>query len=146
MRVRVPLSVFVCLGLASSLFLTACAESPTSPPNDAPFSTSDLRVGTGAEALAGATLSVHYTGWLYDASRPEQKGLPFDTSTGSVALTFTLGAGRVISGWDQGIAGMRVGGARRLVIPPSLGYGGVRNGPIPPFSTLVFDVQLVSVE
>lgn len=146
MRVRVPLSVVACLALASSVFVAACTESPTAPPNSAPFSTTDLRVGTGAEAVSGGSLTVHYTGWLYDAARTDGKGVPFDTSTGSEGLTFTLGAGRVIAGWDQGVPGMRVGGSRRLVIPAALGYGSSRNGPIPAFSTLVFDIELLSVQ
>ena len=146
MRVRVPVPVVACLALVSTAFIASCNESPTSPPNSAPFSATDLRVGTGAEAVNGGALTVQYTGWLYDASRTDGKGVPFDTSTGGDGFTFTLGAGDVISGWDQGIPGMRVGGARRLIIPASLAYGGARNGPIPPFSTLVFDIELVDVQ
>jgi FKBP-type peptidyl-prolyl cis-trans isomerase FkpA len=131
------------------LFLVAavsagCGGSPTTP--TAPFSQSDVRVGTGASAASGNTLSVNYTGWIYDASQPEQKGAKFESSIGSTPLSFVLGAGQVIPGWDQGIPGMRVGGLRRLVIPPSLAYGGTRNGPIPPNATLVFEVELLSVE
>ena len=122
----------------------ACGGSPTTP--SAPFSQSDIRVGTGATAASGNTLSVNYTGWLYDASKPEQKGAKFESSIGGTPLSFTLGSGQVIPGWDQGIPGMRVGGLRRLVIPPSLAYGGNRNGPIPPNATLVFEVELLSVQ
>ena len=129
--------------LASSVF-SACGGSPTTP--SAPFSQSDVRVGTGASAASGNTLMVNYTGWLYDASQPEQKGAKFESSIGSTPLAFVLGAGQVIPGWDQGIPGMRVGGLRRLVIPPSLAYGPARNGVIPPNATLVFDVELLSVE
>jgi FKBP-type peptidyl-prolyl cis-trans isomerase FkpA len=146
MRVRVSSSVVAFVALVVCGVAAGCTDSPTSPPNSAPFSTTDLRVGTGAEAVNGSTLTVHYTGWLYDASRTDRKGVPFDTSTGGAGLTFTLGAGQVISGWDQGILGMKVGGARRLVVPASLGYGPVRNGPIPPFSTLIFDVELLGVQ
>jgi FKBP-type peptidyl-prolyl cis-trans isomerase FkpA len=127
-----------------STIVTACGGSPTTP--SAPFSQTDVRVGTGAAAASGNTLSVNYTGWLYDASKPEQKGAMFESSIGSTPLSFTLGAGQVIPGWDQGIPGMRVGGLRRLVIPPSLAYGPSRNGAIPPNATLVFDVELLSVE
>jgi FKBP-type peptidyl-prolyl cis-trans isomerase FkpA len=99
----------------------------------------DLRAGTGLEATNGRYLTVRYTGWLYDASRAENKGAPFDSGT----FAFFLGAGQVIRGWDQGVAGMRVGGSRRLIIPPSLGYGSQAVGTIPPNSTLVFDVELL---
>src|SRR5687768_4423192 len=143
MQVRM-LRPFVCLVLAAcALTGAACSDSPSSPSNSAPFSQTDIRVGSGATAAAGRTLTVHYTGWLYEASRPDQKGVPFDSSLGTEGLTFTLGAGRVIAGWDQGVAGMREGGIRRLVIPPSLGYGASRNGPIPPNSTLVFEIELL---
>lgn len=86
---------------------------------------------------------MNYTGWLYDPTQPEQKGREFDTST---AFTFQLGVGRVIPGWDLGVAGMKVGGQRRLIIPPDLGYGSAGAGTaIPPNATLVFDVELLEV-
>jgi FKBP-type peptidyl-prolyl cis-trans isomerase FkpA len=117
-----------------------------SPTTDVPFTQTDLRAGTGTEATAGKTVTVNYTGWLYDASKPEQKGTQFDTSIGRGSFSFALGAGQVISGWDQGVVGMKVGGQRRLVIPPSLGYGSRANGPIPANSTLIFDVDLLNVQ
>jgi FKBP-type peptidyl-prolyl cis-trans isomerase FkpA len=122
------------------------AAAPTSPTPSVPFSQTDLRVGSGAEAVAGRRLTVHYTGWLYDANRADQKGQQFDSSVGRQPFSFTLGAGQVIRGWDQGFAGMRVGGQRRLVIPPDLAYGSRGSGPIPPNATLVFDVELLSVD
>jgi len=131
---------------ATALFAAACVKSSTSPSNGAPFSETDVRVGSGASAATGKTLTVNYTGWLFDASRTDQKGLQFDSSVGKTPFTFTLGAGQVIAGWDRGLVGMNVGGLRRLVIPPSLGYGAERSGPIPPNSTLVFDVELVNVQ
>lgn len=123
----------------------ACGDSPTAP-STAPYKQTDVLVGTGAEATAGTVVSVMYTGWLYDPSKLDGKGLQFDTSVGGDPFAFTLGVGEVIKGWDQGVAGMKVGGVRRLVIPPSLGYGPVRYGPIPPDATLVFDIELTNVQ
>ncbi len=128
--------------------LAGCTASPASPSNAAPFSQRDLLVGTGDDAVAGRTLTVNYTGWLYNAAQPDQKGAQFDSSRGEgrTPLVFTLGAGQVIPGFDQGLVGLKVGGLRRLIIPPSLAYGGVRNGPIPPNATLVFEVELIGIE
>ena len=128
-----------------ALGLAACAENPTGPSSGAPYSQVDLRLGTGADAVSGKTVVVNYTGWLYDPTKTDGKGLIFDTSVGQTPLTFTLGIGQVIAGFDQGVTGMKVGGARRIVIPPSLGYGSQRNNSIPAFSTLVFDVELVEI-
>ena len=128
-----------------SVAVVGCTDSPASPTGNVPFSQTDLRVGTGADAATGGILSVNYTGWLYDASKPDQKGLQFDSSIGRTPFQFTLGSGQVIKGWDQGIPGMRTGGTRRLVIPPSLDYGETRSGPIPPNATLVFDIKLISM-
>jgi FKBP-type peptidyl-prolyl cis-trans isomerase FkpA len=134
--------------LAAAMLATlaaACGDSPTAP-STAPYKQTDVRVGTGAEATVGAVVSVIYTGWLYDAARLDGKGVQFDTSIGGDPFAFTLGLGQVISGWDQGVAGMKVGGLRRLVVPPSLAYGPVRYGPIPPDATLVFDIELAGVQ
>jgi FKBP-type peptidyl-prolyl cis-trans isomerase FkpA len=122
-----------------------CGESPTAPAT-APYKQTDVRVGTGTEATSGTLVTVIYTGWLYDAAKLDGKGVQFDTSIGGDPFAFTLGAGQVIHGWDQGITGMKVGGLRRLVIPPSLAYGPVRYGPIPPDATLVFDIELTDVQ
>jgi FKBP-type peptidyl-prolyl cis-trans isomerase len=112
-----------------------------------PLQTIDITEGTGAMALAGKTVSVHYTGWLFDPSAPENKGRKFDSSRDrGDAFDFELGAGRVIAGWDRGVAGMRVGGHRRLTVPPEFGYGARgAGGVIPPNATLVFDVELLGV-
>ena len=101
----------------------------------------DIAVGTGAEAVAGKNVTVHYTGTLTD-------GTKFDSSLDrGTPFTFSLGAGEVIRGWDQGIAGMKVGGKRKLAIPPSLGYGETgTGGVIPPNATLIFEVELLKVE
>jgi len=108
----------------------------------------DVRQGTGAEAVSGRNVVVHYTGWLYDASKPDSHGAKFDSSRDRNApFSFVLGAGRVIKGWDQGVAGMKVGGQRTLVIPPKLGYGARgAGGVIPPNATLIFDVELLDVQ
>ncbi len=134
-----------CAGAVLATAVAACNNSPTTP-SGAAFSTTDLRVGSGATAGTGNTLTVNYTGWLYDATKTDGKGLEFETTTGGSPIGFVLGTGSVIPGWDQGIPGMRVGGVRRLVIPPSLGYGASRQGPIPPNSTLVFEVELLNVQ
>jgi FKBP-type peptidyl-prolyl cis-trans isomerase FkpA len=123
-----------------------CTQSVTSPSGESPFAQTDLRVGTGATAASGNVLMVNYTGWLYEASKADQKGVEFESSIGRTPFSFTLGAGQVIGGWDQGIPGMKVGGLRRLLIPPSLAYGAVRNGPIPPNATLVFEIELLEVQ
>ena len=134
---------FVALAALASL----CACSSTTSPSTGPtFSTTDLREGSGTAAVAGNTITVNYTGWLYDASKPDQKGLVFDTSYARSAFSFVLGSNSVIPGWDKGLVGMKVGGLRRLVLPPSLAYGGSRVGQIPPNSTLVFEVELLSVQ
>ena len=130
--------------LALLALAAACGDSPTAP---APaFSQTDLRAGSGPAAENGSILTVIYTGWLYDESRPDQKGLQFDSNVSGTPFTFSLGAAQVIRGWDEGLVGAQAGGIRRLVVPPALGYGGVRNGPIPPNSTLVFDVEITAVE
>ncbi len=100
----------------------------------------DLVVGTGAEAVAGKQVDVHYTGWL-------TTGAKFDSSLDrGKPFSFPLGAGHVIRGWDEGVAGMKVGGKRKLTIPPELGYGARgAGGVIPPNATLVFEVQLLGV-
>jgi FKBP-type peptidyl-prolyl cis-trans isomerase len=100
----------------------------------------DIKKGTGPEAVAGKKVQVHYTGWLTN-------GKKFDSSVGGKPFEFNLGAGQVIKGWDEGVAGMKVGGKRQLRIPPDLGYGQEGSPPvIPPNSTLNFDVELLGVQ
>jgi FKBP-type peptidyl-prolyl cis-trans isomerase FkpA len=135
--------VFTFVGL--SAVIAGCSSSPTAPSSPA-FSQTDLRVGTGNAAASGSSVTVIYTGWFYDSSKTDKKGLEFDSTAGQTPLTFTLGAGTVIPGWDQGLVGMRVGGLRQLIIPPSMGYGGSRYASIPPNATLVFDIELVEVQ
>jgi FKBP-type peptidyl-prolyl cis-trans isomerase FkpA len=134
-----------CLGAVLATVVAACNNSPTTP-SGAAFSSTDLRVGTGATAASGSTMTVNYVGWLYDATKTDGKGLEFDSTTGASPLSFVLGASQVIAGWDQGLPGMKVGGVRRLVIPSSLGYGASRVGPVPPNATLVFEVTLLNVQ
>jgi len=104
----------------------------------------DTTVGTGAEAAAGNKVTVHYTGWLY---KNGQKGAKFDSSLDrGQPFSFALGARQVIRGWDEGVAGMKVGGKRTLIIPPDLGYGDRgAGGVIPGGATLMFDVELLGV-
>jgi len=146
------------LGLATSLTAAAAcgggSSTPTSPsPStgtwvaNVPFSTLDMPAGTGTEAVAGSRVVVDYVGWLYNTSNAtgDFKGSVFDTSlqTGRTPYQFVLGANSVIRGWEQGIPGMKVGGIRRLIIPPELAYGQTGNGTaIPPNATLIFEVRL----
>ena len=108
----------------------------------------DVKVGTGADATNGKTVTVHYTGWLYNQAAGDHHGTKFDSSRDrNQPFPFLLGAGQVIKGWDQGVAGMKVGGQRTLTIPPSLGYGSTgAGGVIPANATLVFDVELLGVQ
>jgi len=108
----------------------------------------DLQPGTGPAVVAGQTAVVHYTGWLHAEGAPDNKGRKFDSSRDRrEPFGFEVGAGEVIKGWDQGVAGMQVGGQRRLVIPPELGYGARgAGGVIPGGATLIFDVELVGIE
>jgi len=130
---------------AAAMCLAASCGSPTSP--SALFATTDLRVGNGIEAQSGKIVTVHYTGWVYRESAAEQKGREFDSSVGKAPFTFLLGSRAVIEGWDRGLVGMKVGGLRRLVIPPEFGYGTAGVGVvIPPGATLVFDVELLNVQ
>jgi FKBP-type peptidyl-prolyl cis-trans isomerase FkpA len=130
------------------LAVAACGkDTPAgpSPTTSAPYSQTDLVVGTGTIAAVGNTVSVTYTGWLHDSTKPNAKGTQFDSGT---IPPFVIGTGRVIRGFDQGLVGMRAGGQRRLVIPPELAYG--NNSPdttkIPQNATLVFDVTLTTVQ
>ncbi len=151
--------VMMGLGLLLSLGLAACGDATATPAvgagnvptagtttNAAVTKTAsglqiiDNQVGTGTEAKVGAAVSVNYTGYLTN-------GTKFDSSIGKAPFGFTLGAGRVIKGWDEGVVGMRVGGKRRLIIPPNLGYGAAgAGGVIPPNAELIFDVELLDVK
>jgi len=124
----------------------ATVPNPSTGTEAMPLQKTDLAPGQGAEIKSGQTALVHYTGWLFDAAAPENKGKQFDSSVGGEPFEFPLGAGAVISGWDQGVVGMQAGGKRRLVIPPEMGYGNRgAGGVIPPGATLVFDVELVEI-
>jgi FKBP-type peptidyl-prolyl cis-trans isomerase FkpA len=130
--------------LALVVFASCDDSSTTGPTTTAPYSQTDLVVGTGATAANGNLVTVAYTGWLHDSSRPDSKGSQFDSSP---SFQFRLGTGAVIAGWDMGVVGMRVGGQRRLVIPPELAYGSTSPGAgIPPNATLVFDITLNNVQ
>jgi FKBP-type peptidyl-prolyl cis-trans isomerase FkpA len=149
---RAVRQVATALGVAA-LAVAALAQAPAdAPPPAEPepaVLVTDLSAGIGDQALPGMVVIVHYTGWLYDPAAKDQRGRKFDSSRDrGQPLSFPLGAGRVIRGWEQGLPGMKIGGIRRLVIPPSLAYGarGAGNGVIPPNATLIFDVELLAVE
>jgi FKBP-type peptidyl-prolyl cis-trans isomerase FkpA len=135
--------VFLAL-LATSACSNNNSTSPTVPPTTtAPYSQTDLVAGIGTTAAPGNTLTVAYTGWLHDSSKPDAKGSQFESGS----ITTRIGVGQVIRGWDQGIPGMRVGGQRRLVIPPELAYGSQSpSAKIPANATLIFDVTLTAVQ
>ena len=136
------------LSLLVLLMLCACTD-PGPPPGGsvAELQRIDAVVGTGTEATSGTLVSVHYTGWLYDEKAPQQRGKKFDSSVDrGEPFNFKLGAGQVIRGWDEGVAGMKVGGKRTLLIPAWLGYGSSgAGGVIPPNASLVFEVELLGV-
>jgi FKBP-type peptidyl-prolyl cis-trans isomerase len=138
-------SFFVLLAVvaAQCLFSAACGPAPTAPTQYAAYSQTDLLFGSGTEAAATSTVEVRYTLWLHDSSKSDGKGLQLET-TGTASSSFTLSSG-VIEGWKRGVPGMRVGGLRRLVVPPDLAYGDTRKGKVPPNATLVFDIELVGV-
>jgi FKBP-type peptidyl-prolyl cis-trans isomerase len=134
----------ICLLVSASL-AAACSSNPSSPSittSSGPYSQTDLVVGTGTIAAVGNQVTVSYTGWFYNTAGPDGKGAQFDSS---LSYPFVLGVGAVIRGWDQGVQGMRVGGQRRLIIPPELAYGSGGFLSIPPNATLVFDINLLNV-
>ncbi|MGK5012296.1 FKBP-type peptidyl-prolyl cis-trans isomerase [Janthinobacterium sp. MDB2-8] len=141
--------------LACAVALTACGAAantekpvvldPNTQVKDLTFP--DVVVGTGAAAAAGDTLTVLYTGWLYDASKPGNKGTQFDTNQAGAGFSFPLGIGQVILGWDRGLVGMQVGGTRILSIPYDLGYGKAGKLPsIPGYAGLLFEVKLIGLQ
>jgi len=137
------------LAMIGAVALSACG-APAPPPATVGvdrLQVTDLVVGSGPEAVPGKRVTVHYSGWLYDPAQPDAKGTPFDSSReAGRPFSFALGARQVIAGWDEGVAGMRVGGQRRLVIPHTLAYGERgAGGVIPPRASLVFDVELLDV-
>ena len=139
LMIRKPLSA-AALVLTFTFLLAACSSNSITE-----LKTNDIVVGSGAQAVKGATLTVHYTGWLFQNGH---RGKKFDSSlTSGQPFSFKLGAGEVIDGWDRGIEGMRVGGKRDLLIPPQLAYGEKGAPPdIPPNAALNFEVQLLDVQ
>jgi FKBP-type peptidyl-prolyl cis-trans isomerase FkpA len=153
---RPPVHALPLLVVVASFSLATYAQIPAQPgpkevsKMDATVSALkkiDVKQGSGPEAVAGKPVVVHYTGWLYDPAQPEGKGRKFDSSVDRrEPFSFPLGAGRVIRGWDEGVAGMKVGGKRTLIIPSDMGYGARgAGGVIPPNATLLFDVELLEV-
>lgn len=148
----------LCLGIFAFLFIliTGCQAESTSSTQEKSAMTSNITslqkndtvIGTGREAEPGFNVTVHYTGWLYDEKAVGHKGKKFDSSLDrKEPFKFDLGAGQVIQGWDEGFAGMKIGGKRTLVIPSEMGYGARgAGGVIPPNATLVFDVELLEVK
>lgn len=153
MKKRILVALGITLAIAAgSVGYNAIAEKPAKDTPAMKKSVTKLEkidkvVGNGSDAFNGATVTVNYTGWLYDPDKPEGKGQKFDSSLDrNEAFTFTLGSGMVIKGWDEGVLGMNAGGKRTLIIPSSMGYGSSgAGGVIPPNATLLFDVELLRV-
>lgn len=143
---KVILVLCIALGAGCSAKSDKPAPTPANPV--ASLQKITLKPGTGAEIRDGQGAVVQYTGWLYEAGVPDQKGKQFDSSRNAgQPFKFSLDTGAVIKGWDQGVIGMKVGEMRRLIIPPDLAYGSSgAGGVIPPGATLVFDVELVGIE
>ena len=139
-------ALLVSVGLALSS-VVACGDNPAAPTENVSFSTTDLVVGSGATASTGQTLTVAYTGWLYEEGAADNKGAQFDQTSAESPFSFVLGSGQVIAGWDQGLEGMKVGGRRRLVIPPALAYGTLDQlwSDDHTYRTLIFEVELLGV-
>lgn len=134
---RTLVALAPCLALVGTL--AACGTASPADPSSQPLGITDLVVGTGATVVNGDTVTVNYVGTFTDGTKFDSsydRGTPF---------SFRVGAGQVIAGWDQGLPGMKVGGKRRLTVPPSLGYGSQAYGPIPGNSTLVFEIELLSI-
>ena len=131
---------------ACVLGAAACGPTPTEPSHFSEFTQTDLRLGTGTEAATGSRLTVHYTVWLFNAGATNNKGPQLETSVAGEPFSFLLGSGETIAGWDAGLVGMRVGGLRQLVLPPSQAYGRTRNDRVPPDATLLFEIELLAVE
>jgi FKBP-type peptidyl-prolyl cis-trans isomerase FkpA len=149
---RAPLTVVVLVSLAASgcagdVTISEHTEESMAQSNITELIKTDDTVGSGNEAVSGRQVTVHYTGWLYDDGAGDKKGRKFDSSRDrNDPFSFRLGGGQVIRGWDEGVAGMKVGGRRTLTIPPAYGYGPQgAGGVIPPNATLVFDVELLDV-
>ncbi|CAH0220178.1 FK506-binding protein [Massilia sp. Bi118] len=143
------LSFPLAAAFAAVLSLSACggggggdSGSNVVVANPAALTKTDTVVGTGTEAVNGKNVTVTYTGWLYSTTAAGNKGAQFDTGS----FSFLLGAGKVIAGFDQGVAGMKVGGKRTVLIPSNLGYGASGSGSIPPNAGLVFDITLTAVQ
>ena len=137
------------VAVALGVVLAGCDSETTGPsnppPDPVPFSVVDLRVGTGGPAAVGTPVTLHYTGWLYDDTKPEQKGTQIDTTSGGNPIKLFVGFGSYIAGFQQGLVGMRAGGLRRVIIPPSMAYGQTPSVTIPANSTLVFELEVVSI-
>ena len=141
------------IGIAFAGMLAGCERRKEAPPpkpfvadtSAITFQKIDTVVGTGKLANVGDRVTVHYTGWMYDPKAPQQRGEEFDSSLKRLPFTFRIGGAAVLKGWDEGVAGMREGGKRVLVVPSSMGYGKEGTGPIPPNANLIFEIQLVEV-
>lgn len=149
-----PQIKLIAIAVTLGLTLASCSDNSNNNSGkqtmqeNASFIKTDVVIGEGATAEKGKTVSVHYTGWLFDEKADNKHGTKFDSSVDrGDPLEFPLGVGRVIKGWDEGVAGMKVGGKRTLTIPPEMGYGSAgAGGVIPANATLIFDVELLAIK
>ncbi len=134
------------LVLSAFLGMSALAPLSYAAPAKLTLQKIDTKPGTGRLAMKGDTVTIHYTGWIYAPKSARLRAAQFETSTNGAPVSFKLGGGAVIKGWDEGIRGMKVGGKRTLVVPASAAFGKEGRGAVPPTANLIFDVELMDVK
>lgn len=132
--------------LSTLLVLSVLAPAAQAAKAELTLQKIDTKPGAGRQAMKGDTVSIHYTGWIYAPKSGNLRSAQFETSTDGAPVSFKLGAGTVIKGWDEGIRGMKVGGKRTLVVPARMGFGKEGMGPVPPTANLIFDIELMDVK
>ena len=144
---RISKSLLFATMCLAAISIAGCGkDTPTTPSLNIPYSATDITVGSGTEATTGKTVRVYYTGWLYSVDATDHKGGVFDSKLDGLGYQLIIGVTNEIKGWHQGLVGMKVGGKRRLILPPDLAYGTAGAGTtIPPNATLIFEIELLAV-